>query len=225
MRVQDNDLSYEQQIQKRAIPFRAGLPRLFVCGDSISGGCTPALKAALPNRFNVTHRRDLAVHCPQIVKSLRPYTGMAPSLIEHTRAAPTSPDYQTGILLLNCGLHDSERGAAQDKERRYEADLGALVALAAARQIRLVWVQTTPKAAGQPLNSQIVAFNPISARIMAKHAVPFIDLHAFCRQLIAERGEEKTIRPDNGHFTASASEARGRFIAAQLTSMLESKIP
>jgi lysophospholipase L1-like esterase len=225
MRVEENDETYEQQVKRLAIPFRPDLRRLFVCGDSISVGYGPTLKVTLQNQINVTHRRDLPQVFPALVKPLRGYSGPARSLLEYTAAVLNSPEYRPDILLLNCGLHDVARGPAGKKAEQYERDLEALFALVQGRHVTLVWVQTTPKAAGHRDNPEILEFNRISARVLGGRGVALIDLHAFTTALIAGHGEANVIRPDGVHFTRFACEAQGRFSASELQKILQPKQP
>ena len=220
MPIDIDDLSYEQAVQKLAIPFRKDLPQLFVSGDSISVGYAPALKLALKSRMNCVHRRDLPTQFPAIARQglVTHYSGAGPSVISLTTAVLKAPDYKPNVFLLNFGLHDVDGGG-----QRYEKTLAALITLAKQHQVTLVWVQTTSKANGRPENTPIQEFNKIAARLMAAAHVPVIDLNAFSTQLIAQNGLAMILRTDHVHFTTFASEAQGRFIAVELMKILEGK--
>lgn len=208
-----DDLSYEQAVAKLAIPFRRDLPQLFVSGDSISVGYGPALKLALKDRMNVVHRRDVPTQFPAVAS--KNYSGAGPSLIQLTRAMLSQPDYKPDVLLLNFGLHAVAGGV-----KAYEQDLAALLALVQQHQVKLIWVQTTSKAAGRPENPRIAEFNAIASRLMAAAKMPAIDLPAFTAQLIEKHGQAKIIRPDQVHFTAFASAEQGRFIAQEVEKLV-----
>jgi hypothetical protein len=219
MRVDAEDRSYEEEMRRLAIPFRRDLPQTFACGDSISVGYTPALKVALRNEVNITHRRDLPCWFPALVQPLAGYTGRLASLIEYTRAVLGSGDYSPDWLLVNSGLHDVARGTAGRKEEEYTQGLAALLTMVKPRRARLVWVQTTPKGAGHRDNAGIAACNGIAARLLGSKGIPLIDLHAFTTTLVSGHGEARVFRLDQVHFTRFASEAQGRFLAAQLTAI------
>jgi len=219
MRIDQHDAEYDGAVAQAPAPGAGALPQLYVCGDSISVGYGPSLKAALSGEMDCVHRRDLDTLFPEMEKPAQ-YSGLATSLIPLTAAVLESEEYHPDALLLNCGLHDIARGQAADKPAQYEQDLHTLIQLAKDHGVTLVWVQTTPKASGHPHNEAILQFNDISRRVMAENNVPVIDLHAFTVAQVAEHGESAIISEDGVHFTPFAQEEQGVFIAGELRRIL-----
>lgn len=64
-----------------------------------------------------------------------------------------------------------------------------------------------------------------ATRMMSRHGVPLIDLHAFTMSLIAGHGEARVLRKDRVHFTRFAYEAQGRYLAAEWRKTIPPKTP
>ncbi|MBL9213976.1 MAG: SGNH/GDSL hydrolase family protein [Opitutaceae bacterium] len=192
----------------------AGLPRVLIIGDSISGGYTPIVREQLRGRANV-HRYD--------------------ENSRDTNYGLTRLDFwldagRWDVIHFNFGLHDLKhvnaagemvpvaQGRRVSTQAQYEGNLRQIVARLKQTGARLVFATTTPipvGANGRVAGSEL-PFNEAARKIMAENGVPIDDLHALAAPRLAE-----IQKPANVHYT----DAGYALLAAQVRDSIVALLP
>jgi acyl-CoA thioesterase-1 len=189
--------------------FGAERPNVLIIGDSISGGYTPFVMAALSNRMEVV--RTLGNNAATVtgLKRLDQWLGTK----------------KWDVIHFNWGLHDLKyidpataemdmaKLVAVDKGRQwvpveqYEPNLLKLVQRLKKSGAKLVWCATTPVPAGASgrVPGDEVKYNAAALRVMQAEGVPVNDLWAFVGS--PERRLALGGRPKDVHYTDAGSKA------------------
>lgn len=204
--------------------YRDGLLQLWTCGDSISSGYRGALQKGLKDNISYMHLRNMPYLFPDL--DLPKYSGLSQTLIDNLRVLFTIDSYKPDVLLLNSGLHDAFRGKGKGEEKiaNYEKNIQTIISIAKENDVPIVWVQTTSKVEGDPLNEYVEAFNKVTQRLMSENGYAVIDMNTFVKELSAEKGEDKVYVPDGVHFSNLGKAAQGNYIAEQLLEILADEI-
>ena len=213
-----------------AIP---NLPLLFVIGDSISIHYGAALEQRLSGRFHYDRKRDNA-GAPRAESNLDVPNGAnggdSAMVLAYLRQRRAVSPLAVDILLMNCGLHDIKTDplhrSRQIEAAAYEANLRAIVAVAATMAQSLAWVRLTPVSAAVH-NSRQTAFhrceqdvddyNAIADRVMAEHHITTFDLHGFTLPFLPAG------ICDHVHFSEQVREQQAQFLAENLMAWWRSR--
>lgn len=149
-------------------------------------------------------------------------------VLTYLRLRHESNPIAADILLLNCGLHDLRTDPATHEHRvpiqEYADNLRAILALAAADALHVVWMRITPIIERfhnvrcqkfHRFTDDVDAYNRTADDIMRSAGVPVIDLHDFTRQY-AETGIT-----DHVHFDEPTRERQAAFIAGALHALAD----
>lgn len=133
------------------------------------------------------------------------------------------PAITADFMLLNCGLHDiridRQTRTPQVPIDSYRANLAAIIELIHGAGIAPIWINSIPliddvhNAHPLPYErflADVMTYNEAAADIMAKHAVPIIDLFKFTQSL----GPDNYI--DHVHVTNEARKQQAQFIADRM---------
>ena len=196
-----------------------GLPRVLLIGDSISIGCTLAVRDELKGKANV-HRP--ATNCGPTTRGID----------EIDAWLGNSGNDKWDVIHFNFGLHDLKyvddqgnnaepgQGKPQVSLTDYEKNLESLVAKMQATGAKVIFATTTPVPSGSParkLDDQ-KQYNEVALAVMKKHGVEIDDLHAFALPKLAE-----IQLPANVHFKPEGSKQLARQVAAEIAKSLPAK--
>ena len=201
----------------------APLPKLYVIGDSISIQYGPYLEKYTQGTWQYARKGDEG----QAAKNLDIPTGAnggdSQMVLEFLKKILRDKSFQPEVLLLNCGLHDIKRDATtnaiQVDSASYRANLNGILDLLKNRNIKVVWMRTTPvederhnsrSKAFKRYARDLDAYNAIADEVMAQNKVPTIDLYAFTKNL----GSDHFI--DHVHYDEPARAAQAAYIAGYL---------
>jgi hypothetical protein len=187
----------------------AGLPRVLLIGDSISIGYTIPVRELLKGKANV--HRILTNGGPTIngVEHLSQWLG----------------EGKWDVIHFNWGLHDLKIGADGSRQvplEKYEQNLRELVARLQQTGARLIFASTTPVPEGKTsplrLNTDVIAYNAVAAKIMRERGIPVDDLYSLAMpQLPAIQ------LPVNVHYTAEGYDVLARQVADSILKELARK--
>lgn len=197
------------------------MKKLFVVGDSISVHYGPYLERMVNDVLEYA-RKEAAEGGPGVLPYPADANGgdsgqvlayLGEKLEEH------APD----VLLLNCGLHDlrtdPQAGAKQVPLDAYRENLKAIVQLVTGRDMRAVWVRTTPvdderhntrQAGFHRFNRDVVRYNEAADRIWGEAGIRLVDLYTYTRNLGGD------VFCDHVHFVERVRELQAAFIAGHL---------
>lgn len=185
----------------------AGLPRVLLIGDSISIGYTLPTREMLNGVANV-HR-------------IPENGGPTPKGIEHIDRWLGKGKWD--LIHFNWGLHDLKYmpdGHKQVALDIYERNLERLVNRLKSTGAKLIWASTTPvpdaKVSPPRKDSEVVEYNAVAARIMAKHDVAVDDLYSYALPKLA-----KIQREANVHFFPEGSKLLAGEVAAAIRAGLK----
>ncbi|MES2276061.1 MAG: SGNH/GDSL hydrolase family protein [Bacteroidota bacterium] len=175
------------------------LPTLFVIGDSISFHYGPFLKKYLEGHFIVDSKKDNGETAKNLDVPVGGNSGNSHMVVEFLKTKFKDPNFKPDYLLLNCGLHDIKHNPPNGKmevdEKEYRDNLTTIVKMLNDREIKLIWVRTTPvvdSIHNRHVNPStgflryavdVDKYNQIADEICKKNSVPEIDLFSFTRQL------------------------------------------
>lgn len=202
------------------------MPAVYVIGDSISIQYGPYLEQQLKGFFNYGRKQDDG----QAAKNLDVPTGAnggdSRMVLEFLKTKKSDPAFKPDLLLLNCGLHDIKRDpqteAIQVEAGQYRQNLEAIYQIVREKNIRLVWVRTTPVVDEQHnarsktfhrFAKDVAAYNVIADEVFAPKKVPIIDLHGFTANL----GADHYI--DHVHYDETTRALQAAFIAGSLVAL------
>lgn len=195
------------------------LPRVLLIGDSISMRYTVGVQTALAGKANV-HR---------IPANGGPTSRLLPNLPAILGKG------KWDLIHFNCGLHDVWRrpkqetpGAPPDltiprqvSPEDYEKNLEAIIGKLQATGARLVFANTTPvpdRSSPVRTDADVVAYNEIAARVMAKHKIPVTELYGFCKPRM-----EELFPADNVHPYDKKAAIIGERVAEGILKVLEGR--
>ena len=202
-------------------------PSVFIIGDSISCYYGRHLEGMLRGQFR--YDRKVGTHK---LKNLDDGTdgvngGDSRMVLAYLTGMLKHRSFRPDWLLLNCGLHDVKTDLATCQRQvgigEYQDNLRTISAMVRQRDIRLVWVRSTPvndryfhdrevpaSLATSRFNADIVRYNRVADRVMRGQGVPILDLYTFTRNLGAG------VYSDNVHFNETGAMAQAAFLAGCL---------
>lgn len=208
-----------------ALSFANVAPRVFVIGDSISIQYGPYLERFLEGGFSYDRKRDGAgakaehnLDVPQGANG-----GDSAMVLAYLKARADGDPIAADLLLLNCGLHDIKTevsgGTKQVPPDAYARNLRAILEVASAMKLKVVWVRTTPvidelhNARSRNFHRfavDVATYNAIADEIMSAAGVPIVDLHAFSARFVPAGFI------DHVHYSDAVREKQAAFIAGAL---------
>lgn len=213
----------------------SALPRLFVIGDSISIQYGPYLEAFVSGTFAYDRKRDgaggaKAAHNLDVPQGAN--GGDSAMVLAYLKARAARDPLHADVLLLNCGLHDIKTdlasGARQVPPEDYARNLRAILEVAKAAGMAVVWVRTTPvvteihnarSRAFHRFAADVAAYNAIADEIMSAASVPIIDLHGFSARFVPAG------YIDHVHFSEAVREKQAAYLAGALEQLRKTVIP
>lgn len=203
--------------------------RVFVIGDSISQQYGPYLETLLAPRFTYDRKRDAGSDVSvnlDIPKGAN--GGDSGMVLAYLRVRRARDPIQADVLLLNCGLHDIKRHpetrAIQVELPAYTANLRAILAEAAAQNLQVVWMRTTPvvdeihnakSTAFHRFAADLAAYNAAADEVMREAGVPVVDLHAFSTAFVPAGFT------DHVHYVETVREKQAAFLAGALFALAD----
>ncbi|HVU24140.1 MAG TPA: glycosyl hydrolase family 28-related protein [Opitutus sp.] len=203
--------------------------RLFVVGDSISMHYGPPLERRLAPRFTYDRKRDDGTGSSADLDNPEGANGGdSRQVLEYLRRRRERHPIPADILLLNCGLHDLRTDPPTGAKRvplvEYAENLRAILAEAAAMNLAVVWVRTTPvidalhNARCQKFHrhaADVDAYNRAADEVMTAAGVPVLDLHGFSRLLLPAG------LTDHVHYNETSRELQAAFLATGLLALAD----
>lgn len=177
----------------------AGVPRVLLIGDSVSGGYTLSARKALAGKANVHKAPENCGPTANGLKKLDVWLGGG----------------KWDVIHFNFGLHDSKTPVAE-----YESRLREIVARLKKTRATLIWASTTPRPAdgkeGPAFVAAVIERNEIAARVMKENGIATDDLYAAVLPHQAEMQNPKDV-----HFNAKGYEFLGLQVAAAIETVLK----
>jgi len=175
------------------------LPRVLLIGDSISGGYTKPVRAALAGKANIHKAPENCGPTANGVKKLDVWLG----------------EGKWDVIHFNFGLHDSRTPAAD-----YEARLRLIVARLRKTGAKLIWASTTPRPVdakeGPELAAAVVERNDIAERVMRENGILINDLFDYISPHAA-----RVQNPKDVHFNPEGYQLLGGRVAAAIAAALK----
>jgi acyl-CoA thioesterase-1 len=196
-----------------------GLPRVMLIGDSISLGYTPLVRELLKGKANV-HRP--AANSGPTISGLKD--------LDTWLAVDTPPGQKPAkwdVIHFNFGLHDIKvmsggltAPVLQVPPDQYEKNLRELVKRLQATGAKLIWATTTPvpdSTTLRPLRleTDVVKYNEIAARVMADNKIPTDDLF----NVVLPQEAQLQVK-NNVHFTKPAYQLLAQHVADSIKAAL-----
>jgi len=182
------------------------MPKVLLAGDSISFGYGPKVAEILRGTFEV--------------QNLPANGGTSANLLAHLEDWMAKPCFD--IIHLNCGLHDiaTERttGCHRVPASLYQENVERIVLrLKEETHAVLAWATTTPVIYRRHRSHKgfdrregdVLRYNKIASRIMARHNVVIDDLH----RVVEQSGRDACIREDGVHMTELGNDLLARSVA------------
>ena len=199
------------------------LPKLFVIGDSISMQYGPYLENHLRGFFEYDRKRDDGKGGNDLDNPQGANGGDSSMVLDYLKKKLQDKSFSPEILLLNCGLHDIKRnpqsGEIQVPIDNYEHHLTEIFDILKERDIKGVWVRTTPldeirhntrSRSFHRYEKDLEAYNEVADRVTKSFGIETIDLHQFTLNL----GNDTFI--DHVHFDEVTRSLQAAFIAGFL---------
>lgn len=174
----------------------AGLPLVYVLGDSISLHYGPHLEKALRGKYRYARKTEDDVAALNLDMPASPNGGDSRRVVAFLAALAARGDLHPDVLVVNCGLHDIRRALPGEEMQvdaeSYRSNLRRIIELAAGMHSSLVWVLCTPvddalhaRLASQHrrFDADVNLFNRIAREEMTAAGAPVIDLNTFTRDL------------------------------------------
>ena len=203
--------------------------KLFVLGTSISEHYGKYLEGYLKEDFSFDRKRDDL----GLPKSSGIHKGSnggdSRSALAYLTERFKDPSFSPDVLLLNCGLHDikvnPKDGSYQVNSEDYKKNLKAILELTKDKNLKLVWVRSTPvvdsihnpprrKNSFQRHAADVIAYNKIADSLMHDANIPLIDLYTFTKNV---GGDSSYI--DHVHYNDKVRQLQAAYIAGSLRSI------
>jgi lysophospholipase L1-like esterase len=196
------------------------MPRVWLIGDSITGGFGDSLGGYAPLVAEVLAPHISVVTLPENGQDSRHLLAALPGWLK---------DVHYDAIHFNCGLHDIKRlhdalgrpsATTQVPLDEYEENLHQIVACLWEHASLLVWARITPVLDGQPCpekgfdrrNADVEAFNRAADRVMAFYGIPINDLHG----AILRAGATNCLSDDGVHMTGLGNQLLSIHVSAVL---------
>lgn len=137
-------------------------------------------------------------------------------------------DEESGIVLLNCGLHDIKRNRETKEinvdEKTYEMNLEKAILRFRKEGMQVIWVSTTPVidelhntriTEFYRFNEDVIKYNTIACNVMNRKEVPIIDLYEYVYQIL----DDKIFR-DHVHFQNDVCEKQAAYIMKHINQLI-----
>lgn len=203
------------------------LPNVFLYGDSISIGYTPAVRANLSGRANVVRLHANGGASSNVVEKME-------TMRKAMRASGLKGhwDFEWDAVHFNVGLHDlkytangkldKKNGIQVTPPEQYEQQLREVIKYfrRIAPRATLIFAATTPVPKGEPgrIAGDAARYNAIAVRVLKDYPdVRFNDLHAF----VTPQHSQWMSAPGNVHYNQTGSEALGKQVAEVIMTALE----
>lgn len=203
-------------------------PGLFLVGDSISIHYGPYLGKYLKDAVVFERKQDDGNVEKNLDVPAGANGGDSRMVLEYLRSKMKDANFRPHFLLLNCGLHDIKRNPAtgniQVSAKEYRINLEEIFMLVNNRNIKPIWVRTTPvvdsihngkQRAFHRYAADLLEYNRIADEVCAKYEVPVIDLFGFTEKL----GTGQFI--DHVHYNESTRQLQAAFIAGSVRSYIQ----
>jgi len=197
-------------------------PGIYVIGDSISIQYGPFLEAALDGHVRYARKAGEEEALLDLDNPRGANGGDSAMVRRYLDALAINGGFTTGLLLLNCGLHDiktdADTGAHAVEIDQYRDNLHAIVDRATDLAEQLVWMRTTPvddelharRKNIHRVNADVVAYNAAADHVMRDRGVEMIDLYTFS----LEMGPTKQTLRDGVHYHEPYQQQQGEYLAA-----------
>lgn len=200
---------------------------VFVLGDSISIHYHPFLEKYLAGYLVLVGKKDDGRAEKNLNVPGGADAGDSRLALAYLQAKVKDAAFHPDYILFNCGLDDIKRNLStnqnQVSEQEYRKNLEAIVRLVAENKMKLIWIRTTPVVdyvhnTGQVTFRRYAAdvklYNQIADEVCAKNKIPKVDLFSFSEKLGTGQ------LTDHVHYTESARDLQGAFIAGNVLSYL-----
>lgn len=208
-----------KRYQFRYIEPKAGLPNVFIYGDSISIAYTEYARATLKGRANVYRLHENGASSHEFITKM-----------ETLRKAMFQPylkggwDFDWDVIHFNVGLHDLKyvldgklnvkEGEQVSSLQAYEKNLRSIIAYLKKTypKAKLIFATTTPvpKGAEGRIAGDAKRYNEVALGVLGAHQdIQINDLHGFSMPAL----KEYTIDPTNVHYTEEGARLQGMEVA------------
>lgn len=204
------------------------LPGIFLMGDSISIHYGPYLIKDLAGVATVDQKKIETLQGKEFSRN----GGDSKRVLAYLTAKLAQPGFHPDYLILNCGLHDIGRDTVthqlQVAPEEYRANLRKIFSLIQEKNIRIIWVTTTPvvdsihNARTKALlrySADLENYNRIATKVCKEFSVEIIDLHDFTQTL----GTDAYI--DNVHYKEDVRALQAAYIAGSVRVILNKNGP
>ena len=200
--------------------------KVFVIGDSISIQYGPYLASFLGEKYVYDRLRKAGT--PFASRDSIPIANGQDSknVLKQVKRLLADPSFQPDVFLVNCGLHDIKTLVETQKKQvplpEYISNLDSIFHLLQEREIRTVWVRTTPvvdsihNKEGMSFHryaTDLDQYNKMADILCSALSIPQIDLHHFTLSL------GRDIYVDHVHFDREVRKLQGAFVAGYLLSL------
>lgn len=204
------------------------LPEIFLMGDSISIHYGPYLIKDLAGVAAIDQKKIETLQGREFSRN----GGDSKRVLAYLTVKLAQPAFHPDYLILNCGLHDVGRDTVthqlQVTPEEYRANLRKIFSLIQEKNIRIIWVTTTPvvdsihNARTKALlrySADLENYNRIAAGVCKEFSVEKIDLHDFTQTL----GADAYI--DNVHYKEEIRALQAAYIAGSVRIILNKNEP
>lgn len=155
------------------------VPNVLIMGDSVSIGYTPYVSKVLANKYQVSHTPY------DVIDGGAEETAYGLQCLNYFLSTALQEPYKADIILFNWGLHNFNNGTVPGQNGppsvytpQLEQITQQLAEYVKEKNIKLLWVTTTPVPYDSTLNEVVVSHNVDASDIMTKYGIPQVDLHA-----------------------------------------------
>jgi len=196
-----------------------------VIGDSISLGYGPFLKEMLADNFDYsTKNTNGDAGNPDYPSG--PNAGDSRMVLNYLRTLKADRNFHTGLMLLNCGLHDIKTDRKTGKKsidnKLYAMNLDTIFRLLQHMKQPVVWVTTTAvndsihnsnNVGFYRYNKDVEIYNQIADSICRVYKIPVIDLYSFCSKFPV------TAYSDHVHYKPEFSKLQAAYISGFISNI------
>ena len=204
--------------------------KIYLVGDSISIQYGPYLKKYLIENIQYSRKEGEEEALLDLDNPIGANGGDSSMVLTFLEAKLQTNTIEFDYLLLNCGLHDIKTDPFTNKKQvpleLYIQNLEAIINLLSKKNIKLIWIKTTPcvdkihnfeDSTFFRFANDCMAYNNEADKIMNRSKIPMIDLYSFTKKL----GEN--VYCDHVHFHDHVREKQASFIAGWLECFAKQK--
>lgn len=190
--------------------FAEDLPKVFLIGDSISGGYTKGVIESLQGECNVSRAPDNCGDTRRGLEKLESWIGQTSWDLIHFNWGLHDLCYRHPEATIY-GNRDKERGEISVPLEQYKDNLESLVLRLKKLAPKLIWASTTyvPEGEAGRFQGDDLRYNEAAAEIMLRHSIPTNDLHT----LSAGFSADLFTCPGDVHFTDEGSRRLAKAVA------------